>query len=70
MHGNADFMIPIAMSRHLEALLKQQNIPTELFEVEGEPHTFLGKMQKGSRTWETQRRGFDFLERVLRSSYD
>lgn len=65
VHGTADFMIPLHLSRHLESQLRAANIETEFIEVPGEPHTFVGKMVKGSKTWETQRRGFDFLEKVL-----
>ena len=69
VHGTADIMIPMYISRHLEARLKDKGIETEFFEVEGEPHTFVGKMVKGSQTWHTQRKGFDFLENVLERSY-
>jgi len=69
VHGNADIMVPMRLSHNLEKRLKEQGIETEFFEVEGEPHTFVGKMVKGSRTWDTQRKGFDFLEEVLNRSY-
>lgn len=69
VHRNADFMIPISISRNLEKRLKESSVETAFYEVEGEPHTFVGKMVKGSETWNTQRRGFDFLESVLKKSY-
>jgi acetyl esterase/lipase len=69
VHGTADSMIPMRLSKLFEAELKKHGVETEFLEVEGEPHTFCGKMEKGSRTWETQRRGFDFLARVLERSY-
>jgi acetyl esterase/lipase len=69
VHGNKDFMIPMSLSKNFESLLKNQGVETEFIEVEGEPHTFLAKMVKGSPTWDTQRRGFDFLETILKRSY-
>ncbi|PCH06351.1 Alpha/beta hydrolase fold-3 [Penicillium occitanis (nom. inval.)] len=69
VHGTADTMVPMHLSQAFEGLLKEQGVETEFIEVEDEPHTFLGKMVKGSKTWDTQRRGFDFLERILRLSY-
>lgn len=69
VHGNADDFIPIGLSRLFEEKLKSLGGKVTFFEVEGEPHTFVGKMVKGSKTWETQRKGFDFLEEVLSGSY-
>ena len=69
VHGNRDFMIPIHISKKFEARLKENNVESALIEVEGEPHTFVGKMEKGSQTWVTQRQGFDFLDDVLSRSY-
>jgi acetyl esterase/lipase len=69
VHGTADNMIPMCLSKVFEAELIKHGVETEFVEVEGEPHTFCGKMKKGSRTWDTQRRGFDFLQQVLENSY-
>lgn len=69
VHGNKDFMIPIDISRNFEIRLREFKVETDFFEVEGEAHTFVGKMEKGSPTWYTQRQGFDFLEGVLDRSY-
>ena len=69
VHGTADQTIPIAMSKDLEKRLKEAGVKTSLFEVQGEPHTFVGKMTKGSATWDSQRRGFDWLEERLEESY-
>ena len=69
VHGTADQTIPIAMSKDLEKRLKEAGVKTSLFEVQGEPHTFVGKMTKGSATWDSQRRGFDWLEERLEQSY-
>jgi acetyl esterase/lipase len=70
VHGTADTMIPMRLSKTFEAELKRSGVETEFIEVEGEPHTFCGKMERGSGTWDTQRRGFNFLERVLQRSYE
>lgn len=69
VHGTADQTIPIAMSKDLEKKLGEAGVKTSLFEVQGEPHTFVGKMMKGSATWDSQRRGFDWLEERLEESY-
>lgn len=66
VHGTADFMVPTDLSRQLFAVLKQHGVNAEMFEVEGEPHTFVGMMKKGSDTWKRQRLGFDFLENLLK----
>jgi acetyl esterase/lipase len=70
VHGTADTTIPMRLSKELEAKLKEKGVKTAFFEVEGEPHTFVGKMVKGSKTWESQRRGFDWLEERLKESYN
>ncbi|KIL87889.1 hypothetical protein FAVG1_08770 [Fusarium avenaceum] len=69
VHGDADVMVPIQLSARFAALLEEEGVHHEMITVVGEPHTFLGKMEKGSATWETQLKGFKFLERVLKSSY-
>ncbi|PVH79621.1 alpha/beta-hydrolase [Cadophora sp. DSE1049] len=69
VHGTADLMIPLYLSRNLEKKLIDAGIETEFHEVVGEPHTFAGKMVKGSPTWDAQRKGFDFLEKILQRSY-
>jgi dipeptidyl aminopeptidase/acylaminoacyl peptidase len=69
VHGTADTTIPMRLSKDLEAKLKACGVTTKFVEVEGEPHTFVGKMVKGSKTWDTQREGFNWLEGVLEESY-
>lgn len=69
VHGTADTTIPIRLSKEFEEKLKGKGVQTAFFEVEGEPHTFVGKMVRGSKTWDTQRKGFDWLELRLRESY-
>lgn len=69
VHGTADTTIPMRLSKEFEQVLKAKGVKTEFFEVEGEPHTFVGKMVKGSQTWNTQRRGFDWLADRLAESY-
>ncbi len=69
VHGTADSTIPMRLSKEFELELKSKGVKTAFFEVEGEAHTFVGKMVKGSRTWDMQRRGFDWLEDRLLESY-
>jgi acetyl esterase/lipase len=69
VHGTADTTIPMRLSKAFEEELRRCGVKTEFIEVEGEPHTFVGKMTKGTKTWDTQRKGFDWLEEVLRESY-
>ncbi|PKS06015.1 hypothetical protein jhhlp_007849 [Lomentospora prolificans] len=66
VHGNQDVMVPISLSKDFYAELQKKGVKCEFLEAEGEGHTFAAKMQVGSRTWETQRKGFDFLESVIR----
>ncbi|KAI8934946.1 hypothetical protein NX059_008613 [Plenodomus lindquistii] len=70
VHGVEDVMVPMAISKAFAEKLKEKGGEVEFFEVEGEGHTFCGKMVKGSKTWESQRRGFDWLEGVVKRSYN
>lgn len=65
VHGLADEMIPIEMSRKLLTLLREKGVRCGMVEIPGEPHTFVARMAKGSQTWTMQRRGFDFLQDVI-----
>ncbi|KAK7550873.1 Alpha/Beta hydrolase protein [Phyllosticta citricarpa] len=65
VHGTDDDMVPDNLSKKLFAELQRHGVRSEFIEVPEERHTFVGKMVKGSRTWELQRRGFDFLEDVI-----
>ncbi|KAE8377470.1 alpha/beta-hydrolase [Aspergillus bertholletiae] len=65
VHGTEDRMVPIDLSRELVRVLEEKGVECEMVEVLGEDHTFAMGMQVGSRTWEIQRRGFDFLERII-----
>ncbi|CAO2650898.1 Nn.00g091950.m01.CDS01 [Neocucurbitaria sp. VM-36] len=69
VHGTADSMIPMRLSKELQGRLQDNEVEVAFFEVEGEGHTFCGKMKRGSRTWDMQRKGFDFLKRVIERSY-
>ncbi|CVL05058.1 uncharacterized protein FMAN_13028 [Fusarium mangiferae] len=69
VHGNIDALVPISLSQRFADKLKQHGVETEFIEVANEPHTFLGTLIKGSKTWYTQQKGFDFLERVLMQSF-
>jgi acetyl esterase/lipase len=68
VHGTSDTMVPISLSKDLLEALKGQGVEVDMIEVDGEEHTFAGKMVKGSKTWETQKRGFDYVDMVLEKS--
>lgn len=65
VHGVEDEMVPIELSRMFYEELKKEGVECGMTEVPGEGHTFAAKMEVGSRTWELQREGFDFLERFI-----
>lgn len=65
IHGQADTMVSIELSRALYAEMKNKEVEVEMIEVPGENHTFCGNMKVGSQTWNLQRKGFDFLESVI-----
>ncbi|KAI0121710.1 Alpha/Beta hydrolase protein [Xylariales sp. AK1849] len=65
-HGTADTMVPMGLSKDLFTALTQHGVKCGMREVPDEEHTFAGKMEVGSRTWELQREGFDFLESLIR----
>lgn len=67
VHGQEDKMVPIDLSRDLFASLKKNGVQCGMNEVPNEGHTFAAQMKVGSRTWELQRKGFDFLESVINS---
>lgn len=62
VHGSADTKVPIFLSRALQRALQKAEVKCEFVEVPSEEHTFVGKMKKGSKTWDLQRTGFDFLQ--------
>ncbi|KXJ85634.1 Alpha/Beta hydrolase protein [Microdochium bolleyi] len=66
-HGQEDNMVPLSLSHDLLKELRESGVRCDLVEVPNEGHTFAGKMQVGSLTWQLQRRGFDFLERLIRN---
>lgn len=65
VHGAEDTMVTIDLSRALFAVLKENGVECGMIEVPGENHTFAARMEVGSRTWNLQRQGFDFLQRVI-----
>ncbi|KAF2829925.1 alpha/beta-hydrolase [Ophiobolus disseminans] len=69
VHGSADTMVPMHLSRDLERRLREEGVECEFIEVEGEEHTFCGKMERGGGTWVRQRKGWEWLEGVLERSY-
>ncbi|KAL4991793.1 Alpha/Beta hydrolase protein [Aspergillus falconensis] len=66
VHGDQDRMVSVEVSRELYRVLKERRVECGIVEVEGEDHTFALGMEVGSRTWERQREGFEWLERVIR----
>ncbi|KAL4993185.1 Alpha/Beta hydrolase protein [Aspergillus recurvatus] len=66
VHGDRDRMVSVEVSRELYRVLKERGVQCGIVEVEGEDHTFALGMDVGSRTWERQREGFEWLERVIR----
>lgn len=58
-------MVPIELSRALFDELKRHGVRCGMTDVPGEGHTFAAKMEVGSRTWELQRLGFEFLGSVI-----
>ncbi|KAI1863408.1 uncharacterized protein JN550_009519 [Neoarthrinium moseri] len=65
VHGAADTMVPISLSRDLYAALRKAGVKCGMTEVPDEEHTFAGTMKVGTRTWDLQREGFDFLESLI-----
>lgn len=65
VHGTADTMVPIELSRELRRRLQDAGVRCGMTEVPDEEHTFAAMMKVGSRTWWLQREGFDFLESVI-----
>ena len=66
VHGMEDMMVPTELSRRLYARLQENGVECGMTEVPGEGHTFAAKMEVGTRTWDLQREGFEFLDRVLK----
>lgn len=65
VHGAADTMVPVSLSRKLFSTLQGLGVRSGMVEVPGEEHTFAAGMQVGSETWKLQRQGFDFLQSLL-----
>lgn len=66
VHGAADTKVPIKLSEKLYQMLQGHGINCGMSEAPGEEHTFAAKMKVGSPTWLIQRRGFDFLQDLLK----
>ncbi|AEO63827.1 uncharacterized protein THITE_2042893 [Thermothielavioides terrestris NRRL 8126] len=66
VHGTEDALVPIRLSRDLHSALVKHGVECGMEEIPGEEHTFAAKMKVGSQTWELQRKGFDFLENLVR----
>ncbi|KAF5228495.1 hypothetical protein FAUST_11042 [Fusarium austroamericanum] len=65
VHGIADTMVPISLSRALREELEKHGVQCQMVEIPDEEHTFAAKMKVGSQTWDLQRQGFDFLESLI-----
>ncbi|KAI1498588.1 Alpha/Beta hydrolase protein [Biscogniauxia marginata] len=65
VHGIEDQMVPLDLSKDLYTALSQHGVKCGLLEIPEEGHTFAARMQVGSRTWNLQKKGFDFLESLL-----
>jgi acetyl esterase/lipase len=65
VHGDADTMVPMYLSKMLFERLKASGPKCDFIEVPGEEHTFAGKMTTGSQTWNVQRKGFAWVEAVI-----
>ena len=70
VHGIDDALLPIGISRRFKGKLDEAGIENQLIEVAGEGHAFPTHISKDSAAFEKQRKGFDFLEKVLERSYD
>lgn len=66
VHGAADTMVPMYLSKALFAELRKHGVLCGMVEVPEEEHTFAAEMQIGSETWYLQRQGFDFLQSLIR----
>lgn len=65
VHGADDAMVSIEVSRELLRVLQREGVRCEMVEVPSEGHTFAMGMEVGGKTWELQRKGFDFLDSVI-----
>ncbi|GKZ35095.1 hypothetical protein AbraIFM66950_005645 [Aspergillus brasiliensis] len=65
VHGDCDTKVTIEVSRELWRVLRENGVECGMLEVPGEDHTFAMGMKVGGRTWELQREGFEFLERII-----
>ncbi|KAK8087849.1 hypothetical protein PG997_002810 [Apiospora hydei] len=61
VHGTGDEMVPIGLSRHLLAQLREQGVRCELAEVEGAGHLFASALRDSPEALEQVSRGVDFL---------
>jgi dipeptidyl aminopeptidase/acylaminoacyl peptidase len=54
-------LVPLEISRKQYNVLESAEVDAKFIPVEGEGHTFSGQLVKGSKTWDTQRKAFDWL---------
>lgn len=65
VHGDADTMVPLHLSRELYSALQRSGVECGLRVIPGEEHTFAAKMKKGSQTWNLHLEGYEFLESII-----
>ncbi|KAK6844159.1 hypothetical protein PG995_014269 [Apiospora arundinis] len=65
VHGAADTMVPVELSRDLLKALREHSVLCDMREVPGEEHTFAARMKVDSPTWKLQREGFNFLQTLI-----
>lgn len=66
VHGEEDDMVPLELSWKLYEVLRREGVRCGMRTAPGEGHTFAARVTVGSRTWEVQKEGFEFLEALLR----
>jgi acetyl esterase/lipase len=67
VHGLADTMVPISLSRALLQEMEKHHVQCQLLEIPDEEHTFAARMKVGSLTWDLQRQGIGFLGSLIKS---
>lgn len=65
--GTADTFVPLEAPQGFVDKLRDVGVRSHLIEIPGAEHMFTATMKPGDRTYELQRRGFEFLQEVLGS---
>lgn len=61
VHGTADVVVDIKFSQWAHAELQKNGVPTELYVVEGMPHSFDARLKRDDAAFESIQKGVDFL---------